>query len=435
MKRTFIHRIVSFFFALVMIFGVASLMAIGASAAIVDDEKRVSDSVTVSKVSVNTKGFYLVKDTATVRSSTSIFYKKIAVINKGSLVQVSGESGDFFKVRYNINNKNETYFIKKSELKKCANKTDIKQFVYTTKGARALREAPCNEGTKMNLAKGTLLLNAGTLRNEAGNIWHIIYRNGKLFYIYEGNVSSCKKITLSIEGPALMNTKEGEYDFNINVSPKGIGVTVSSSDTAIATVKNNKVTLPGGAGDVTISAEIPGLTKVSVSSTAIIELSTYFQRTNYTCGASSLLTVLHSRGKLLNTIDTDISNSAVTENWIVTRLNKQLGAGTYVHKKVKYCGIEKYESILRNSLRKGHPVILLIAFEKDYFRYTSNGHYVTLIGLVEDENGETWAIVSDSFANRFKSSEYSCSDSGYVKLPLKTLYDYGKKSKSIIYAS
>ena len=106
----------------------------------------------------------------------------------------------------------------------------------------------------------------------------------------------------------------------------------------------------------------------------------------------------------------------------------------YVNKKVKSCGIAEYERIIRTSLRQGSPVIVLIGFDKeDYFRYASSGHYVSVIGLVEDEKGVTWAIVADSFANRFSSTQYSNKETCYVTLPLSKLYEYGKTKKSMIY--
>ena len=440
MKKNFISlRVLPVFFVLVMVFGIISMMSVTASAAVVNYDERASAQSSVSRVSVDTsKNFYLVKNKATVRSSTGLFYQKVATLYSGTLVQVSGQKSDYYTVRYSINNKNVTYYITKSELKAAPKTLSSYGFLYTSKDARALRQAPCSEGTKTNLPKGTLLLDFGKLCNSAGNIWHVVYRSGKLFFIYEENVEAFERITLKLEGPALMKTHTGTYDFNVSVSPRALtGITFSTSDKAIANVNGKgRVSLPGGAGDVTVSAELDGIAKVSVTSTVMIDLDTYEQTTNYTCGAASILTVARNSGKLLGKKDTQIYNAAASESVIVNTLNKNLGTGTYVNKKVKSCGLAEYERIIRNSLRQGSPVILLISFNKQYFAYATNagsGHYVTVIGLVEDENGTVWAILADSFAHRFKSTVYSDKASGYVKVPLSKLYEYGKTKKSMIY--
>lgn len=436
MKKNFVvFRVIPVFFALIMIFATVSMTSLHASAAIAKEEESVSDSVSVNKVTIDTsKNFYIVKDTATVRSSASILYKKIAVISKGSLVQVSGKSGNFYTVKFNIDKKNVTYYIKASELKAAAKKTEISSFLYTNKDARALRQAPNSQGTKTNLAKGTALICCGQLKNDAGNIWKMVYRDGKVFYIYSENVTAFKNLSLKIEAPALMKTHKVNCDLKVSVSPKELCVTYGSSDAAIANLdKKGKITLPGGAGDVKITAEIPGMAKVSIESTVMIDLAVYKQTTNYTCGASSVLTILNNNGYLVGKKDTKVYNAAAPENKMVEILNKHLGEGMYVNKKVKSCGIAEYERIIRTSLRQGSPVIVLIGFDKDYFRYASSGHYVSVIGLVEDEKGVTWAIVADSFANRFSSTQYSNKETCYVTLPLSKLYEYGKTKKSMIY--
>ena len=439
MKKNVITRIASLLFALITVFALMSPAILTASAAASDDSRTVSASASISTVPVDTsKNYMMVKNgkTATIRSSTSVVYTKIATVSSGSVLYVSGKSGNnFYKIVFNINNKNVTYYIKASELTSAPKTTNAK-LLYTTIDSAALRQAPSSDGTKTNLAKGTVLLKMADITNSAGNKWFGAIHSGQYAYIFSDRVASCQKITVSLTANAVMKTKASTYDLKLSVSPKAIsGFTFSSNDSSIATVnKSGKVTLKGGAGKVSFTAQIPGIIKTSVSSDVIMDIATYKQTTNYTCGAASILTVANSFGKLTNKKDTQIYNAACPESYIVSTLNKQLGAN-YVNKKLGECGLEAYENALRSSLKKGYPAILLIAFPKKHFAYATNpgsGHYVTLIGIVDGEDGITYAIVADSFANRFKSTEYSDNTTGYVTLPLSVLYEYGKTKKSVV---
>jgi len=109
--KNIIKKLVSFILVLATLTTLALPFAtIGASAASAD----TAASAGISKIAVNTsQSFYTVKNTATLRSSTSFIHFKLATLNKGALIQTSGSSGDFYKVKLNMDNKASTYYIKK----------------------------------------------------------------------------------------------------------------------------------------------------------------------------------------------------------------------------------------------------------------------------------------------------------------------------------
>ena len=432
MKNT-IKKLVSFILVLATLTTIAlPFSTISASAA----GAEATASASISKISVNTSsGFYTVKNTATLRSSTSLLYFKLATLEKGALIKTSGTSGDFYKVKLNMDSKSATYYIKKSELK-AAPKASNATFCYTVKSA-PLRQAPCDNGTKLEtISKGTVLNVIGKIKNNHDNLWYIILTDaGKVAYIYSGNVKTTSKITLTVSGPAFIKTGESAQ-FKCTVSPSGItGIKFSSSNTGLATVNSSGAVTPKAGGDVKITASIPGTVSASVNTNIALGVAAYFQTKNYTCSAASAKAVLSYFGKAGNLKDTDLYSSINGYVYkIKDALNKHLGSGTYCWK--TFTSIDAYENAIRGSLAQNSPVIVRVSFDKKYFNYASNGHYSTVVAIYE-KDGQTFVKLVDSFVNRYASNAYTNCKTGEVEVPLETLFYYnsycGRSDRYVIY--
>lgn len=432
MKNT-IKKLISFILVLATFTSITIPFAtVGASAA----GAQTSTSASISKISVDTsKSFYTVKSSARLRSSTSIIYFKLATLNKGAILKVSGTSGDFYKVKLNMNNKSDTYYVKKSELK-AASKTSNATFCYAIKSA-PIRKAPCDDGSKITtVSKGTLLKTIGKLCNNHGNIWHIILTDsGEIGYVYDGNVKSASKITLTVSGTASMKTGINK-SFKCSVSPSGItGIKWSSSNTNLATVSSSGSVTPKAGGDVKITASIPGVISASINTNIALNVAPYFQTKNYSCSAASAKAVLTYFGKAGKLSDMDLYPSIDGYVYkIRDSLNKYLGANTYCWK--TFNSIDAYEKAIRGSLAQNSPVIVRISFNKEFFPYSSSGHYSTIVSVYE-KNGQTFVKLVDSFVNRYSSNAYANCTTGEVEVPLSTLYYYnsycGRSDRYVIY--
>lgn len=431
MKKNFFRRTLSFLFVLATLLGVIAPMTVGVSAA----SETASATSSISCVSVNTsKSFYTVKSSAVLRSSTGIIYSKLGTLSKGAVIQTSGSSGDFYKVQLNMNNKSTTYYIKKSELK-AASKATNATFCYTTKNA-PLRQAPCDDGTKLaTAAKGSVLKVIGKLTNDHGNLWYIIMTDSnQVAYIYSGNVKTTSKITLTVTGNSYISTGT-PASFKYTVSPSGIsGITWSSSNKGAATVSSSGVVNGVAGGDSVITANLGGLLSASVNVNVSLGVNVVRQSKNYTCSAASALAVLRYYGKCANTSDTKLYQSIDGYVYkVVNTLNSYLG-NTYGWKIIN--NINTYEQAIRNSLAQNSPVIARVSFEKGYFNYTSKGHYTTIIGIYE-KDGRTWVKCVDSFVDRYSSNSYTDATSGIVHVPLDDMYYYnsycGRSDRYLIY--
>lgn len=422
MKNT-IKKIISFILVLATLTSLAiPFTSVGASAA----SAQVTETKSISSVNIDTsKSYYVVKKSASVRTSTALLNFKYATLAKNTIVKISGSTGDYYKLKVNENNKDLTYYIKKSELK-AAPKTSKVSFCYTVKSA-AFRSAPYEKGTKIEtVAKGSVLYVLGSLTNGHDNKWFVVMtQEGKLGYIFGDNVKTASKITLSVSGSPYISTGEA-VSFKYSISPAGIsGVKWSSSNTNLATVnKSGAITAKAG-GDVKITASLGKLLSVSVNTNISLGVSVYFQSNSKCCSAASTIATLHYLGKATNLKDTDIFPSINGYVYkIRDTLNKYLGSGTYCWKTFK--SLDSYEKAIRTSLARNSPVIARIGkFDKEYFTYSSNGHYTTIVGLYTDESGVKWVKCVDSFVNRYKSNSYSNSKTGVVYIPLETIYEYG----------
>lgn len=426
-----IKKFVSLILTLVTLTALAIPFApISASAASTD----VTVTESVSNIYVDTsKDYYVVKNTATMRSSTGAFYSKYATLAKDTIIKISGSTGDFYKVKVTENNKSLTYYIKKSELKKASANTKA-TFAYTVKDA-PLRKAPRDDGSKIaTVKKGTVLYVLGNLTNQHKSKWLVVMdQDMRLGYIFNNNVKTTSKITVSVSGPSSVSTAS-PASFTCKVSPSAItGIKLSTSDTKLAEIdQSGKLTAKAG-GDVKVIATLGKLMDVEFKTNAYLGVKAVFQSNNYCCSAASTVAVLHYKGKATTKKDTDLYPKISGYVYKVRdQLNYYLGNNTYRWDTFKT--YESYENAIRASLAQNCPVIARIGkFEKRYFNYGSNGHYTTVVGIYE-KNGEVWLKVVDSFVNRYKSNSYCDANTGVVEIPAKTLYEYGKYGgKSPVY--
>lgn len=432
MKKNFFRRTISFLFVFVTLFGTIAPMTLTSSAA--EATKTATSSIT--GVSVDTsKNFCTVNNSAILRSSTSIFYSKLATLNKGALIQTSGSSGDFYKVKLKMDGKNTVYYIKKSELK-AAPKNSTATFCYAVKSA-PLRQAPCDNGTKLaTAAKGTVIRVLGKLVNDHGNDWYIVLTDSnQIAYVYASNVKTTKKITLSVTGNSFITTGN-PVNFKYSVSPSGItGIKWSSSNSNIAKVNGSGAVTGVAGGDTIITAKLGNFVSTSLNVNVALNVAVYRQSTNYTCSAASTMAVLRYNGKATKTTDKDLYPEINGYVYAIRDvLNSYLGKNTYCWKTFK--SIDAYESVIRTSLAQNSPVIARVAFNKGYYNYTSKGHYTTIVGVYE-KNGKKWVICVDSFVDRYKSNSYCNAETGIVHVPLEDMYYYnsycGRSDRYLIY--
>lgn len=419
MKKNFIRRTLSIILALITLIGAASPAVLGVSAA----GEKTSASASISSVAVNTsKNFYTVKKETALRSSTSIFYSKLATLPKGAVIQTSGDSGDYYKVKLSIEGQNKTYYVKKADLK-AASKTTNATFCYTINNA-AIRQAPCAEGTKlMNASKGSVLKILSKITNNHGNVWYVILTDtGSVAYVYSSNVKTFSKLTLTVSSDKYITTGT-PAQITYSVTPSAVkGISFSSSNAGIATVNSSGVLNGVAGGDAVITANIAGLVSASVSVNVSLGVKVYRQTKNYTCSAASALAALRYLGKCTNKKDTDIYTGTYVY-MVRDNLNKYLGSGTYRWDTFK--SQASYEQAIRASLAQNCPVVARVAFSKGYFNYTSSGHYTTIVGIYNGGDGRVWLKLVDSFANHYNSNDYTDATTGIVHIPLEELYKYG----------
>ena len=431
--KNLITRAFSVIFALIMVFGLMAPATMISTAAAGANET-ATQSATYKKLDLSGKNFYTVKNTAVLRSSTGLIYTKLATFEKSSLIETSGTYGDFYKVVIKMNGKNTVGYIKKDELKGYVTTYNAK-FCYTNKNA-ALRQAPYEDGDKItNIPKGNVLYTVSTMTNGYKNTWVGVYYQNHIKYMFIDNIKRTDKITVSVSGPEFIKTGS-TTNFKVTVSPSAItGLTITSSNTKLATVTNTGTVTPKAGGDVTITASLDGVVSASVNTNISLGVKAYFQTKNYTCSAASAAAVIRYLGKG-NYSDTTLYSSINGYVYkIRDSINKYVGKNTYCYD--TFTDINKYEKAIRTSLAQNCPVVVRISFPSKYFNYQSNGHYSTVVGVYQKDNGEVWAILVDSFVNRYNSNAYSNAETGEVHVPLKDLYYYnsyeGRDARYLIY--
>lgn len=405
-----------------------TLVTLAGMIAIATPLKAEAASSAVSSVSsyrVNTSGNYAVKDkTASVRTSASIFSATYARLDKGAILKISGSNGNYYKTVMD----NRTLYIKKSDVQKASSNTAAK-FYYTSLSA-ALRSGPYEKAAKVTtVAKGQLLTVVGSLKNNVGNQWHIVSYNGKLLYVYAGNLKAAAKVTLQVSGATNTVGVNSSLQLKAKTQPTGLTVSWSSSNKTVATVDAQGRVKGVNPGNAVITAKIGNYLTATyqVNVNLLLKVKTVKQTKNYTCSAAAALAVLRYQNKAANVSDTTLYKSTQSYVYLTSNaLNKYLGSGTYTYS--TFSKISSYEQAIIRSLKQGSPVIARVAFSKGYFNYNSSGHYTTITGIYYDAQGCAWLKLADSFVHNYKSNTYTNAGTGTVDIPLKTLYNYGTYS-------
>ena len=146
------------------------------------------------------------------------------------------------------------------------------------------------------------------------------------------------------------------------------------------------------------------------------------QQTTTTCGTACAVMMLHHYGSLvtqadfLETITGDYSNLYYIEINVNSYL-KKLGAGfSYDHTTAKSYTVDQYISHMKRNINNNHPVLIRLKIpNKDYFPYTSDGHYVVLTGIYYDSSLKTYmAVINDPHYNYLAE----------LTLPVSVLMEY-----------
>ena len=398
-----------------------TLFDVMAMAAPLQAEAATVTSKSISSYRVDTSKFYEVSSkTAKVKTSTKWYAGTFATLDKGAIVQVSGTSGDFYKVVMN----NVTYYIKKADLKKAPSGVNAALY-YTTKNA-PLRNGPTEASGKITtLTKGQVITVVGGLKNDYNNRWLVVAYQGKICYLYTGNAKQASKISLRVTGGDTVGVNK-TIQLSGTTSPSGLKVTWSTSNSGIATVDSTGRVKGVYPGIVKITAKIDQIVSVTYQVNVDLRLNVKAvrQTTQYTCSAAASLAVLRYKNTAKNVSDTTLYKKTQGYVYLVRNtLNSYLGSGTY--KYGTFTSYAAYEKAVINSLKQDSPVIARVKFSKQYFNYKSGGHYTTITGVYMDSNGTMWACLVDSFVHNYAKNSYTDPAAGTVRIPLKPLYNYG----------
>ena len=376
----------------------------------------------VSHVNVDTNGKYYITQGKNIVAKTKPSGGQTDFkLQQGSLIKVTGSDGQYYKMDMN----GAVRYVKKSSVSK-AGSTRAGDIYYTTKEC-SLRPIPYEGSTTAKLLKGSAVIVVGKLVNSKGNNWLMVYHQGKIHYLYEKNAKKADKVTLVVKAPSHELDTRGTMQMSVSVTPSAFSYTWSSSDPNVASVNMAGLVTGHRAGTTVINASINGVTHASweltVTRNVSLDVKAYRQSTDYTCSAAAALAVLNYHGKAIGTSDTDLyrSTKGVVGN-ITSTINNYMG-GTYAWEIFRSVG--DYENAIYNSLTNGYPVIARVRFKKGYFNYSTDGHYTVIHGMYQDESGQIWLKVVDSYVDRYASNSYTNADTGEVCVPLNELYKYG----------
>lgn len=262
----FARRLVALLLVLVT---VGSLSVFPASAA-----GSVSKSESVSTATVSTKegGWYVTTRSVKVKTKASNLSATYATLDKGSLVQLTSYNKSWYKLSMG----GTTYYVAKDSFKSAGN-SFTGHYTYTLKKA-AVRSGPQESCSKTDtVAKGNLVTVIGHLTNKAGNGWTILYLNGKVRYVYDGNIRDdvCAIVQLTVTGASATVNTRGTLKLSAALSPSAVTnqVTWSSSNSKIATVNSKGVVTGLSAGKVTITATVNGVVSVDFPITVSPKIS------------------------------------------------------------------------------------------------------------------------------------------------------------------
>lgn len=424
MKKT-LTRILSLVLAVIAVFGLMTAPASAASGI------SVSDSANTVKVDTSGGKFVVVtKSDAKLRTKANGFSSTYVTCSKGTLIQINGSSGDYYKVKMGGVN----YYILKSDVKK-AGSTFAASIDYTvnSKGS-AVRTGPAAKSDiAYKLPKGTAFLLCGTLRRaDNSNLWLVVYdtNSRNLVYLFSGN-SACVCANAKFTVSASTNTvnTRGTLQLKASYSPSALtnSITWTSSDKSVATVSSKGIVTGISAGTATITATVDGLNgAVSVSTDITVSpkiqldvpvLRQYDSRWKNKYIANSNATI-GKYGCLLTSISAVYSydtGKTVTPDAMDDLLKFTSGGalywdsleeiGYYRHSHGKKVSNAMLTAIYEQ-LKQGNPVIIGGKNSK------GGTHWVTITGFTG----------SSSSTSSFKSSQFTIMDSGNSKRT--TLQDF-----------
>ncbi len=261
MKKT-ITRLCSLLLAMITAFGLSIAPASAAG---------ISNSDSTYTVSVNTGGAdcwkIITTNNAKLRTKASAFASVYATYTKGTLIQIDGSTEDWYRVKMGGSH----YWISRSDCKN-AGKTFKANIDYAIKDKCAVRSGPSSKsGVEYKMAKGTAFILLGSLRNDDGNLWMVMYdtTDKKPVYCFSDNCKKiCTQVILNVNAADTTVNTNGTLRMHTSYTPSALtnSISWSSSNTSVATVSKKGLVTGVSAGKVTITATVNGLCgEVSVS--------------------------------------------------------------------------------------------------------------------------------------------------------------------------
>jgi hypothetical protein len=179
-----------------------------------------------------------------------------------------------------------------------------------------------------------------------------------------------------------------------------------------------------------INITTPGVLGLSNSATKavwkiqrVLNVPLDMQDTPNTCNVASAKMVLHYYG--YTNVTEEMLKASAGENYDVVYhltigLNYYLdfyeSQITYEYEYVTACSQLQYQDIIINEIINGHPVIALLKItDSTYFPYTTNGHYVVIVGIYYDTATSQYMFVVNDPHNEY------C---GQYVVPVSSMYTY-----------
>ncbi len=303
------------------------------------------------------------------------------------------------------------------------------EYLTVTKNDAPVRVSASNQGNVyMKMEKGALLKAVGSVKNEYGNTWYQVNLNGKIYYLYSGNV---KKNSNTTKADLIQVTKQNA---RLRKAPANTATTIQKftkgsilySVGTVVNKWNNSWEIVKLEGDSNLYYIYSGNVATSYDCTSgniYLDVDRYKQSLSYSCSAASALTVLRHRNTALNVNDKTLQKKTNTYVYAtVNVLNQYLGKNTY--RWSIFTSKAKLEAAIRKSLAQSSPVIARLSFSKKYFNYNSAGHYSTIVGIYTDQNGKLWLQFVDSYAHNYKSNQYTNANTSIVNVPFDVVYQY-----------
>lgn len=323
----------------------------------------------------------------------------------------------------------------------CSAGAASKKYIEVTKDNAVIRTGAGEKyDIKLRASKGTVIEVLDTAINWHLNKWYKIKTSSGSLYIYSGNV---KKVTPKNYTTDIKLDKSA-VDLNLakkesttlkaicsykNRSEKNVKWT--SSDPKVASVDSNGKVASVGLGTCTITAThnifgTKATCNITVTEQVTLNCKPTEQSNSSCCSGASARTVLQC---VKGSSPSDLQlykemGSSGTVGKIVDRLNHYLGSKKYTY--TTKSSQSAYTDTVIKSVKAGYPVIALIKItSKNYFKYTSNGHFTTISGYRRKINGDVEFRITDSYKTN--------SNGGNFWIPAKDLFGYSKAHNNRYY--